>query len=216
MKKRWWTTKQSAKTRAKRWVAKTTHIPTTRAGRQRKVGRLVERGAGCSTLVLFSGTLVALFFVCTRAWADDKPVELKADELAVLADRKSPDREKLAQRYEGKVVKITGKPLYNPSRAPGRPYFYLGLPEVKFDEQTMAIKIEWSKDPSTTAAQSKAQRDGLALTGGTKLNEAFAKLPAIAMYGRLTKEGLADAATDPKVGGKPYEKKEKEPAKLKD
>lgn len=51
MGKKWWN-KVTGVTKAKRKIAKATGIPTTRSGRQRKVGRML----GCSVLIFALGT----------------------------------------------------------------------------------------------------------------------------------------------------------------
>lgn len=49
-------------TKAKRKIAKATGIPTTKAGRQRKLGKILT-GGGCIVYLLGAATIVAAAFI---------------------------------------------------------------------------------------------------------------------------------------------------------
>jgi hypothetical protein len=175
--------------------------------------------------------LASLFLLVLPAAAfaadPEKPVTLKDDELAVLADPASPDRWTVMERYAGKVVKIEGRVFHNPGGSlsapdPNRGYALI-LPKKKPADPTLIIhNLNWSQDPSTRKIideiEQKAARDRR-----VKDQKSVERGVSLVIYTRLEKGDfilkdrvvLADVATDPKIGGVPYKPKEKEPARLK-
>src|SRR3954469_20799425 len=87
-----------------------------------------------------------------------KPSVLKDDELAVLFDAKSPDRPKLFERYDRKLVQIDGRLFCN---APGqKPRFYIDPPKGKFKEKDshLPVAVEWSSHLQNTAIQNHLKK----------------------------------------------------------
>jgi hypothetical protein len=107
----------------------------------------------------------------------EKPVAPKEDELAVLADPKSPDRQTVLDRYAGKVLKIEGRV----SHAPGGTLnaglassptiqtatgYSVTLPRKKPGDPEVVLRgFEWTKDPAakrTIDQVDKKSREGAA------------------------------------------------------
>ncbi len=125
MGKRWWN-KVTGVTKAKRAIAKATGVPTTRGGRQRKVGRMM----GCSVLISFglAAAASAGLLAATRlAAAGDKPAtedrkpdpadKAIGDAVAALKvqlenTKDDAERKKLAAAVAG-LEAITKKPPRN-------------------------------------------------------------------------------------------------------
>lgn len=214
-----WRNKVLGITSAKRKFSKATGIPTTRAGRQRKVGRM----AGCSVILLLFGGMAIATGGVSLALAEDqkeKPSILKADELAVLADPKSPDRQTVLDRYEGKLVKMEGKLQYFPgsSRFGGsRAFYFLTFPKSKYADGSSKITIEWSGDPSTQGIQDRLHRmaNDWDATGTLQKPRFYSKIPVVTVYGRFAKGKLLNVATKPEIAGIEYKAPTKEPARLK-
>lgn len=159
----------------------------------------------------------------------DKPVTLKDDELAVLADPESPDRWKLLERYEGKIIQIDGRVSYKSGSSKfvdPKAGYYIILPKKKpTDEAIVIYSIEWSDDPSM-----RKVKDEITNKADDDRDKRREKKPvatpgmAMTIYGRLAKGDfiwkdrvlVVDVAADPKIGGIPYRTKAKEPARLKD
>jgi hypothetical protein len=175
-------------------------------------------------------SLAAALLIAPVAVAEhDKPVTPKEDELAVLADPKSPDHQTVLDRYDGKVLKIEGRVSYNSGAtlnsgfptAPAVPtanYFYITLPKKKpADAEVVLRDFQWTKDPAMKKTidqvHKKANEDRT-----RRAEKKSVPNPGVLLtiYARLDGGKLVDAATDPKIGGVPYKPKEKEPARLKD
>ena len=146
--------------------------------------------------------ILVLFTLPTVIYPADpaKPIVLAKDELAVLADRKSPDRKELFERYNGKLVRMDGRAYYNDGGRVGFAYFGLLLPGHKPADGSFFPSLKWSEDPSTQKIQDQ-------LTDG--------KVLMLTIYGRFEKGNLLDASTDPTIAGLPYQAKEKPAARLK-
>jgi hypothetical protein len=170
--------------------------------------------------------LLAFLFAFPAAAADpDKPVAPKEDELAVLADPKSPDHQTVLDRYDGKVLKIEGRVSHQPAgtlntafpTAPGQASYSITLPKKKPGEPDVTLgDLQWTKDPAARKViqqvDKKSQEDRT-----RRAEKKSVPNPGVALtiYGRLEGGKLVDVATDPKIGGVPYKPKEKDPARLK-
>lgn len=166
--------------------------------------------------------IALLFLAPIPAFSADpeKPVTLKDDELAVLSDPASPDRKELFDRLDGKLVKLEGRIQYasaSPQAKFSRSYFYVDLKHVKHADLKTSrnVEIEWSKDPSTGAAQSAARKRSTDYFVNGSNASAYGRMPVLAIYGRFTDKGIVNASLDPKIAGVEYQPKKKEPAKLK-
>jgi hypothetical protein len=160
-------------------------------------------------------TVLTIFFAaCAANGADpEKPLTLAEDELAVLADVRSPDFKTVVEKYNGKLLKFTGNVGFRDGAQFGGPSgFDLRIPGKKPKERPLVLVLRWSASPTTKATQDK-------LIDGRKD-------VAMTIYGRATftrdpKDeyftffGLTDVALDPKVAGKPYEPEEPPPPRLK-
>lgn len=163
-----------------------------------------------------------------------QPVTLKPDELAVLADQSSPDKWKLMERYDGKVVKIEGRATYRTGGSrtvvavDTTSGYYLAVPGAKASDPKTKIRFEWATDPSLRKTQEQISHKSDEDRQRVKEKKPVADPGfAVTIYGRLDRSNalgmsefliLADATTDPKTGGIPYRRKveKKEPARLKD
>jgi hypothetical protein len=163
--------------------------------------------------------LLACLFTAAALTADaEKPVVPKEDELAVLADPKSPDHQTVLDKYGGKVLKVTGRTYHHPGAnppqfatpgLPGTPdHFVVRVREKTAKEPAVELPFQWSKDPSVKAVEKQVRETGTRGKPGTRT-------VSLTIYARLQDGKLVDAATDPKVGGASYTPKEKEPARLK-
>ena len=144
-------------------------------------------------------TVLALWFLAVPAFAD--PITLKEDELAVLADPKSPDYWKLFDRHAGKVIRLDGHVAYDS----GGYYVAITKPEVKVRH------LEWSDDPANRKTKDQialAKKPGLPLTAYGRMQRGDGFLDGLIV--------LADVTTDPKTGGVPFKAKTKDPPRLKD
>jgi hypothetical protein len=194
-----------------------TGVPTTRAGRRAKVRRLVAGRVGCLVPLVLVASLVA----GARAADPEKAITLKDDELAVLADARSPDRKEVCEKYNGKLLKFTGRVTFHDAttgRVPGggsSEHFSIRVAGKTAKDPVLNLRVAWSQDPSTEAIQKQVKRAGeRGVAGVTVYGIALFKFrdgPDEVVFPR----GLTDAATDPKVAGVPFTPKEKEPARLK-
>lgn len=133
-----------------------------------------------------------------------KPLVMADDEMAVFANPESPDWKTVLDKYDGKVVKITGKLMYNNGGNKGISSFYIANPKVRGEDKGPWIYFYWSKNPATDDEAYKVRDSGDLLFSGTQRPALYAKIPTVAIYGRLTKKGLEDASKDPKIGGIVY------------
>jgi hypothetical protein len=158
----------------------------------------------------------------------DKPVVLKEDELAVLADPRSPDREKVVERYNGKVLKLTGNVIHRDGGLVTNPGnggnaivipsdFVIRFPAKKAGEVDVVLRgLQWSKDPAMKKVIEQVERKSSHDRGRAAERKPVANPGTpLTVYGRLEDGKIVDVTTDAGTGGKPYKPKEKEPARLK-
>lgn len=170
--------------------------------------------------------LIALVLVAPVLAADpEKPVTPKDDELAVLADFKSPDRQTVIDRYEGKVLKLSGYVAHHQPGPVGNAdpgvasisYYSIRIPASNGkDKPAILREISWAADEATKKAikqvDEKANKDS-GRFGQPSPKVAHPGL-MLTIYAKLEGGKLTGAATELKnVGAKA---KEKEPARLKD
>jgi hypothetical protein len=163
-------------------------------------------------------TAFALLVTLSPAADPEKPISLKDDELAVLADYKSPDHPTVLERYDDKVLKLTGRVHYSGGGAVGaataRAFYYLEIPGKAKGDPALKVELAWSDDPEAKKSRDRAREARTA--------------PTMTVYGRAvfhaveggrkiwSNHGLKDVTLDPKTGGVPYAPKERPPARLKD
>lgn len=164
--------------------------------------------------------LILLGWLLVTSWtlADEPPTPatLKDDELTVLFNEKSPDRAKLFERYDRKLVQIDGKLFFN---SPGaKPRYYLDPPKGGIKDKFAPVAVEWTNHLQNNAVQDhvKKKSNEYRSFGPRKMEDAYSKWPTTTVYGWFSKGTLFEAATDPKIVGKLPEEKKKGPPRLKD
>jgi hypothetical protein len=171
--------------------------------------------------------LLAWFAVPIALVAEEpeKPATFKDDELAVLFDVKSPDRAKLFERYERKLVQLDGKLFYyssqNGVKTPSsgeKAHYFIDPPKGGIKDAHASVPVEWSNNLQNVAVQNhvKKRSGEFGAMVGLKREDTYSKWAVTTVYGRFSKGKLLEAATDPKIVGQPIEEKKKEPARLKD
>ncbi len=162
-------------------------------------------------------TIVCVLFALPLFAADpEKPLTLKPDELAVLADKSSPDHQTVLDRYDGKLLKIEARACYLQGMFTSK--HLLRLPKKSPTDPSYSLSdVAWTKDPAMEKTikqiEQKSQEDAARRAEKKPVDNPGVLLT---VYARLSNGKLIDVATDPKIAGIPYKPKAKEPAKLKD
>lgn len=144
---------------------------------------------------------------------DEKPITLTADELAVLADRNSPDHKALLEKLDGKILKFTGKmrfsggAVYGPdARSNGGFSLEYKTKASKVAYPRIAAKWTERKEDKAVAKRIELSIDHITVTiyGRAKFSEV---IKGKTFY---RNEGLADVSTDPKVAANPPKSRNKD------